>query len=589
MPNNAIAKRARKASARRANQGQVKFLDFIADLNSGELFHKGKKVPVQEKPFQVLALLLSGAGDVIPRKEICVTVWPESHGEAEASLNTAMRKLRAALGDSPRNSRVIQTVGKQGYRMMAAPELPGRQAAGKPIRIAVTPFENPGGSEHDYFAEWLTEQMIVQLADPQADVRIIAPVQARRRGRAGSEERETTGESQADYVLGGKIARVGGSMRVTAKFVRVADQSCVWSETYSRQVLDVFRAQDEITLQIACSILRVMPKRPDTPEEQSTSPEAYGKTLKGRHFAEKWNDPAFDRSIAFFEQAIAADPDFARAHAALARTHAGMLQFGVREPSFNQQRVRTEAAKALELCPDLPDAVVALGCAKLFYDADWAGAEKSFRHALQVSPGSAYAHECYTRLLLATGRPQEAIAAARCARKLNSLSPYSNVIVGVACVFGRRFEEAIDPCLQCIEMEPGFAVARAVLGRAYEGLGRFDEAIETFREAVRCAPHSAVVLANLAGGLGFAGQEEESRELLFKIHAMRQAAYVPGYWIAACHAGLGEHEAAIEWLRTAVRERCGWRVFSAVEPRFDPLRDDPEFQEILKEIGIPEF
>ncbi len=588
MPSHATSKGRKKAPSRIACHGRAKFLDFIADLDSGELFHNGEKVHLQEKPFQVLALLLSRPGDVITRKDICAAVWPESHGEADASLNTAIRKLRAALGDLPRNSRIIQTAGKQGYRMLAVPELSAGAATGKPIRIAVTPFENLSGSEHDYLADWLTEQMIVQLADPQADVRVIVPVQTRTGKRARSEENEITGESQGDYVLGGRIARVDASIRVTAKLTRVADHACVWSETYSRQVADIFRAQDEITLQIACSILRVLPKPSVSAAKQSTSPEVFGKTLKGQHFAEKWNDPSFDRAVAFFEQAIAEDPSFARAHAALARTHASMLQYGVREPSFNQQRVRMEAAKALELCPDLPEAIVALGCAQLFYDADWMGAENSFKRALQVSPGAAYGHESYTRLLIATGRHEEAIAAATRARRLNPLSPYSNALLGAAYVYGRNFEDAIKPCEQCIEMEPGFSMARAVLGRAYEGLGRFDEAVENFRDAVRCAPRSASMLANLAGGLGLAGQKEEARDLLTKLLSMRQAAYVPGTWIATCHISLGEKEKGAEWLRIATRERCGWRVFSAVEPRLDAVRDDPAFQEIFKQIGFPQ-
>jgi TolB-like protein/Flp pilus assembly protein TadD len=474
--------------------------------------------------------------------------------------------------------------------MLVFPERPVTRAEGTtPIRLEVTPFENLSGSEHDYFAEWLTEQMIVQLAGPQADVSVIVPVQARLRGKAVDGKNEIARAADADYVLGGSIKRAGGSMRVTANLTRVADHSCVWSETYSRRVVDVFRAQDEITLQIACSILQVLPKPSASPDEQSASPAVYGKTLKGRHFAEKWNEPAFERAIAFYEQAIAEDPSFARAHAALARTHAGMLQYGFREPSFNQQRLRSEAAKALELCPDLPEAIVALGCAQLFYDADWAGAEKSFKRALLISPGSAYAYESYARLLIATGRHEEAIAAARRARELNPLSPYSNIVVGAAFVFGRKFEEAIGPCTQCIEMEPGFSMARAILGRAYEGLGRYDEAIESYREALRCAPGSAFILANLACGLALAGQRDEARGLLAKVLSMRQAAYVPGCWIAMCYICLGENEAGIEWLLTAVRERCGWRVLVALDPRLDAIRPEPALQDILKQIGFPQY
>jgi TolB-like protein/Flp pilus assembly protein TadD len=587
MPSHAI-KRMKTGSAERGNNARVSFLDWTADLRSGELFHAGKKVHLQEKPFRVLALLLTHPGELVTRKEICAAVWPGIDGNLDASLNTAIRKLRAALGDRPPKSRVVETVGNRGYRLLVTSErvLNGGDGA-KPIRLEVVPFENLSGSEYDYFADWLTEQMIVQLADPQAYVKIIAPLRTSRRDRSAGEQSEIA-DVPADYILGGSTRRTGGSIRVSAKLTRVADRFCLWSENYSRRMDDVFRLQDEITFQIACSILRALPRAEVFPDEHRANPDVYGKTLKGLHFAEKWNESAFERAVAFFEQAINEDPNFARAHAALARTHASMLQYGVREPRFNQQRVRLEVAKALELCPDLPEAIVARGCAQFFYDADWTAAEESFKHALLVSPGSAYAHQSYARLLIATGRHDEAIAFARRARELNPLSPYSNIVLGAALVFSRRFAEAVGPCTQCIEMEPGFSMARAILGRAYEGLDRVDEAIEAYREAVHCAPGSAVMLANLAGSLGVAGQKDEARQLLAKVLSMRQAAYVPATWIAMCYSGLGENETAIQWLHTALRERCGWRVLAAYEPRFDPLRQDAAFRDILKQIGFPQ-
>lgn len=581
MPSRSTSK-TEKVSGKSGNHNRVNFLEWTADLRTGELFHKGEKVRLQEKPFQILALLLGRPGEVVTREEIRAAVWPDSHA-GNASVNTAIRKLRVALGDRPQNSRIVETVGTLGYRLLAAPKRVAASAEGtRPIRLEVAPFKNLTGSENDHFAEWLTEQMIVQLADPQADIRVIVPVQARSRNRAG------VAATSPDYVLGGSARRAGSSVQVTAELTRVVDRHRVWSETYSRRVTDVFRAQDEITLQIACSILQALPSAVPSPDEQSTSPGAYGKALKGRHFAEKWNEPSFERAIAFFEQAIAEDPSFARAHAALARTHAGMLQYGFGEPSVNQQRLRSEAAKALELCPDLPEGIVALGCAQLFYDADWAGAEESFKHALEVSPGSAYAHESYARLLIATGRHDEAIAAARRARELNPLSPYSNIVLGAAFCYGRKFEEAIGPCTQCIEMEPGFSMARAILGRAYEGLGRYDEAIKSYRDALQCAPGSVFILGNLACGLALAGQRDEARQLLAKVLSMRQAGYVPGSWIALCYICLGENEAGIEWLKTADREHCGWRVLVAVEPRLDVVRDKPGFVEVLKKVGFPE-
>lgn len=588
MPSQAEFQKVIRQGSTEGDRERIRFLDYAVDFHSGELFRAGQKIPLQEKPFQVLIILLRRPGELVTRNEICSAVWSDPHGQTGASLNTAMRKLRAAVGDERDNPHIIETVGSRGYRLLVQPSYP-RWEEKKAVRLAVTPFRNLSGAEHDNFAEWLTEQMIVQLADPQTYISVVVPVSARHYREPESDICDAARLLNSDYILGGSVARTAKTVQVIAKLLRARDSACVWSQSYSRTITDVFRVQDEITLQIACSILPLLPRPANSTGRPESSLAAYSNVLKGRHFADKWNGPAFERAVTFFEKAIAEDPGFARAHGALARTYASILHYGLDRPSIVQQKLRSAAAKALELCPDLPKALVALGCAEVFYDVNWTGAERYFQRALEVNPSFSYAYQCYARLQIATGRHDESIATARSGRDLDPLSPYSITSLASAFYFSRRYEEGIAPCLECIEIEPGFSIAWALLGRMYEGLGEYGKAVDAYRSALQAVPKSAVMIANLSHGLALAGQSDESRKLLDQLVSARSSRYIPPYWIAVCFLGLGEREEAIRWLATALEERCAWRTLLAVDPKLDPLRNHPRFRELLKEVGFPQL
>jgi DNA-binding winged helix-turn-helix (wHTH) protein len=582
----ASGKKTSRASVGECPAHQIRFLDYVADLHSRELFRNGEKIALQDKPFQVLELLLQRPGELIARKEICRAVWSDAHEQTGASLNTAIKKLRAALEDPSNKRRIIETVGSKGYRLTVKPIGPV-SAGPQTLRIAVTPFENLGDSGHDYFADWLTEQMIVQLADPKSAIKVVVPVSPKER-RTGKDLCDAVRGANPDFIVAGSVLRTGLQAKVTAKLVRAGDCECVWTQTYVRDLKDLFRAQDEITLQIACSILPFLPRPAVSIQSQESASPAYGETMKGSHFAQRCNEPAFARALEHFDQAIAADPNFARAYGALARTYANMLQYGVGEPLVVQAKLRAAAAKALAISPELPKALVALGCVETFYEANWIKAEEHFQHALQVSPEFGYAHRCYARLLLATGRKDESIAAATRACGLEPLSPYSLSALSAALYFGRRYQESLTPCMECIEIDPAFSTARFLLGRIHEGMGNFEKAVHAYRSAVDQSPKSAVLLANLAHGLAVAGNKEEARGLLNKLLVMRQTSYLSAYWIAMCHLGLGEVDSAIKWLQTAVGERCGWRVLCAVDPKLDAIRETAAFRDILRVIGFPQ-
>ncbi len=249
---------------------RVQFGPFEADLATGELFHHGEKLPLQEKPFEILVLLLRSPGQLVTREEIVSTVWPDVFVESDLSLNTAVRRLRASLEKADPQTELIETVGRRGYRLRAGarpfllrvPASPHSEAsrARDDIRLAVLPFSNLDDHGQDHFSDGLTAQMIVQLGRMYKHLSVFSPVTALYFSGTGKSLSHLAHRLQADYVLVGTASHVPPQLRITARLIRSADQCCVWSESYTRLDADIFVVQDEITRSIARSLLQALPE-----------------------------------------------------------------------------------------------------------------------------------------------------------------------------------------------------------------------------------------------------------------------------------------------------------------------------------------
>jgi TolB-like protein/Flp pilus assembly protein TadD len=571
------------------SDSRIRFAHFEADLRSGELFKDGVKVPLQEKPFQILALVLNRAPEEVTREEIFTKVWGNTYVERRLSLNTAVRKLRIALGDGVDNPQVIETTAK-GYRLVAdvRPVYPRQlRVPTSKLRLAVAPFQNLGGEAQEYFAEGLTEQMIARLGHTQKQISVIAPFSTMQYKRSGKSAAEIGREFSADYVLAGSVRLEDGVVNVAAMLIHTRDQATVWSENYRRDEGDIFAIEDEIANRIARSILMVLGAPDIRARTLSTTPAAYEQYLRGRFFANKWTAEGIAKAIEFFQQAIAADPQFAPAHAALATLYMAMTGQGIMRPDVINRLTMTAASEALRLCPDLADAHVALAWAQIFYEGDWKASERSFQRAIELNPSSNTAYEGYAHLLTAMARHEDAIKAALRACELDPLSPFAANVLACSYYFARRNDDALRQLLRNFEMEPAFPIAHSSLGWVYQAMGRMEDAIACQRRSVAQNAGSPVMLANLAQVLGVAGYRDEARSLLQEVMAARESTWIPPYWIALLYLGLGEHTTALEWLTAAVEQRDGWRVFCGVEPKFDPLRDDSRFQALVKRVGLP--
>jgi TolB-like protein/DNA-binding winged helix-turn-helix (wHTH) protein/tetratricopeptide (TPR) repeat protein len=570
--------------------GRIRFGRYEADLTAGELFRRGKRIPIQKKPFQILELLLRAAGEVVSRDRLVKALWSDVHVEQQRCLNTAMRKLRTALDDTAAAPRVIETVGSRGYRLLLPVAFPnGEGPNGTPageVTLAVLPFENLSNGDDDFFSLGFTEQLIAQLGRVHRNISVIAPVSAMRYLGTSKTPAQVGRELNSDYLLCGSVFRGGQHFRITAKLIRAADQVCVWADSYARDESDLFLVQDEITRHIARAILRTLPAPAEGNGRRTAEPAIYEKYLKAGFFATKSTEPAFAKAVELFQQVIAEDPEFGPAYASLAVMLTAAGQYGVLPPKTIYDRVHALASQALVLSPALPETYVALGFANLLYHAKFSVAETAFLRALELNHSFAFGHLGHSMLLTALGQHEKAVSAMQRARELDPLSPMVNAMLAAALYFGGQLHEALEQACRTIEMEPNFPTAHGCAGWALSLMGDHEAAIRTQQMAVRCCPESRLMLAQLAHVLATAGKHDEARDILHDIINFRRTSWISPYWIALVHAALGEIQAGLDWLDVAADEGDGWRVLAAVDPRLKALAANPRFTRLLARVGL---
>jgi len=572
---------------------RIKFAQFEADLATGELFENGSRVQIQQKPFHILALLLQRAGQLVTRQELHEKLWPSTFVQKDLSLNTAMRKLRLALGETGRTRQFIETVGSRGYRFVAPvsiPEslanaqLPSRQR----VRLAVLPFENLGKEDSEYFSDGLTEQLIALMGRAHRGVSVIAPVSSMQYKRTSKPTAQIGHELRADYILGGSVLLDGARVRVTAKLIRCADQTVVWSDSFSRDERDIFLIQEGITRQISRSMLKAIPGLTEgNASAHTTSSGTYQKFLKACYFGHKWTEPAFRRAIDYFEQVIAEDPGYVPALGCYAYMYAAMAQYGGMDPNATYELVRSYASRAVEIDPDYDYALVSLAQYHIFHSLEWRAAEAILQRTLTINPSFALAYTTYGQLLTLMQRSSESVAMVRRAADLDPASPVSRALVACAEYFAGQYAEAQLNVSEALEMDPNFPTSLTVLGWISEAEGQIGAASAAYERAAGLAPQSGLMLAHHARGLALAGRKDEASKVLDSVLALRRQAYVPSYAISLAYLAIGNREEAFRWLMAAFDEKCPWRVFCGVDPKFRPLYGDPRFESLRKCLELP--
>jgi TolB-like protein/DNA-binding winged helix-turn-helix (wHTH) protein/Tfp pilus assembly protein PilF len=605
---------------------------FEVECPAAALTKDGATVRLRGKPFDILLYLLQRPGDLVTRDELRHHLWSaDTFVDFDHGLNAAMNRLRDALGDTADNPRFIQTIPRRGYRFIApvqrlmppapidaplaastpVPAIPpipavphsrsatwtwlaaaatvvvalaaglaltgtlsGWRGPSRPGRamIAVLPFENLSGSpDQTYFSDGFTDELIGQLGglNPEA-LGVIARTTVARY-RDGRQSVDEIGRAlNVQYVLEGSIRRAGDHVRITAQLIDVRSQTQLWAESYDHDVRDVLLTQRDVAMRVAdsltMSVLRVMPV------QHMPSADAYDATLRGRALRQQATEASLARAREYFERAIGLDPAYAPAHAGLADVYhvLGGPGWEFERPREVLMRAMSEASRAIELDPRLPDGYAVRGMCRMWLEGDVKGAEDDLRRAIQLNASYALAHQYLSTVLVVTGRADESIAAARRAAELDPMSPSSGTTLAYRLYYAGRFDEAIVEFDRAIEGNPGFASAWLGKAQAFRAQGHAGDARAALLEAERRAGGRTYMRAYHGYALGADGDRAGAVAVLQELEALAQTRYVSPFHFALVAAGIGDAEAVGRALGALKADGSGWAVFVPIERELAP-------------------
>ena len=451
--------------------------------------------------------------------------------------------------------------------------------------IAVLPFANlTPDTGDDYFSDGLTEELI-HLLTRVPHFRVVAwETTSKLRGReqdfAGVREQLEVGS-----ILRGSVRRAEGRVRVRAQLIDAESGAYLWSEAYDRQMQDVFAIQEEIARAIVDTLQLTLQAR-QFRGGQPPGLKCYNLCLQGRFHANKRTGDGLCKSIACFEQAIAAEETCAVAYAGLADAFSLLADHGFLDPAEATRRARSAAEKALEIDPQCAEAHVSLAFLRSVFEWAWADAERLYRRAIVLNPGYSRAHHWFSLDHLAMlGRMDEALAEVRVAHSLDPLSQIIREGLGYVHMLRGEYPAALDAYRQLVDLDPAFYKGYSSMGRLLSLMGRYDEAIAALEKARSLAGDAPPILSALGQTLARAGRTSEALQLLDELRRMSKTGWVPSACFAILHLGLGDHEAALTHFEAAADARELAVTALKVHPMYAPLRGEPRFQALLGRIG----
>jgi TolB-like protein/tetratricopeptide (TPR) repeat protein len=563
------------------------FGQFRVDTRQRLLLRDGTAIPILPKSFDVLVALLRRRGELVDKASMFETVWPGTIVE-ENSLAKAISDVRKALGDDPRSPRFILTVAGHGYRFAQALR-PGGASPAVPS-AAVLPFNDLGvGAGHEHLTIGLADALITRLSRlPSVIVRPTGSIL--KYATRDKDPLQIARELGVDFVLDGSIRRSGDRVRVSVQLVGAERGGALWADTFDEPVSDLFAVEDSISSRVAGALAHRLSGSvaPAIPGHQTRNADAYQLYLEGRFFWSKRTGDGCHRAIACFERAIALDPRYALAHVGLADSWVMLgLQvalMGGEAPLETMPRAKAAIARALALDDSLAEVHASLGQIGVFYDWDWPVAERAFQRSLALNPHYLNARHWYAMALSHVGRVDEGLVEMRHALELDPFSPYVNGNYGRLLHFARRHDEAIAHLERTLARDPGFAFTRFRMGLAYEGAKMFDRAIDEYRLARSLSNQGPLATGSLAYALARAGRRQDSQALLDELLVLSTKRYVSASSIADVHLALGNRDVALDWLTKAVDERANAIGTIRVNPRYDELRGDPRFDDLIVRI-----
>jgi serine/threonine protein kinase/tetratricopeptide (TPR) repeat protein len=454
--------------------------------------------------------------------------------------------------------------------------------------IAVLPFANiSADEENEYFCDGLAEELLNALAKID-ELKVAARTSAFSFKGKNTEAREIGKKLNVNTVLEGSVRKAGHRIRINVQLVNAADGYHLWSERYDREMKDIFDVQDEITLAVvdALKVKLLGAAKEAVLKRHTRNAEAHEHYLRGLFHFNKFTPNDFPKAIESFNRAIAVDPRYASAFAGLANAYVEMAFFTFSAPDEWMPKAQEAVNSALALDDTLGEAHNSLAIIKMYYDRDYPGAEREFKHALSLDAGGAHIHMWYAWYLGLMGRFEESFQVYLHALELDPLSEMINTSVGIVYYWAGQSERAIAQLQKVLELNPHYSLAQIFLAEAYAQRGDF-AAAAAIVAGLRQSANDPLTLPTIGYVYGKIGDHQTAQEILTSLAQRVTHQFVSALNFAQIYAGLGDTEQTLAWLERACVERPLWITFVKVDPKFDFLRPDPRFQNLLQRIGSP--
>jgi serine/threonine-protein kinase len=471
--------------------------------------------------------------------------------------------------------------GNEAPERMATPVEP------QPASIAVLPFTDMSPEkDQEYFCDGMAEELINALTKVK-ELRVAARTSSFQFKGKSEDVCEIAKKLRVGTVLEGSVRRAGDRLRVTAQLVSAEDGYHLWSETYERQLEDVFAIQDEISRSIVDTLRLTLlgEEEPRLVRASTRSPEAYDWYLRGRYYWDQRYEVGLETALKYFQQAVEIDPEYALAYRGIADCYTILGIFGYLPPNEAMPKAMGAALRALELDDGLSEAHASLGFVHFWNGWDWEIAEKEYARAIELNPNNAEVRAWYAVLCDAQGRFEEALEHAVTARRLDPLHPFVALQLGNVKALTGDFESAIRHYEEVVEREPEYLLAVFLLSYAYSLAGRHDDAMRMGERALTLAKQAPFFKGALAGVYGRAGREDEARSILAELNERTTSEYISPLFLLWGYLGLNEKEKALEYLTMAVAEQSPYLFSIHVDANYDSLRSDPRFIELASQVG----
>ncbi len=576
----------------------IRFDCYEADLASGQLRKNGVKINLRDQSFQVLVSLLECPGQVVTREKLRRRLWrDEVFVNFENNLNTAIARLREALGDSADHPRFVETLPKYGYRFLAKVAEGAAPVPSPPrrARLVVLPFLNlSGDSAQEYFSDAITDEIITALASVAPEhLAVIARTTAMHYKGSHVDVARIRRELDVDYLVEGAVRRTEDHIAINVQLIQASDQSHLFARKYNAVLRDLFAVENSIAQAIGANVNIPATKTSPTCVVRWTARKptqdlaAYDAYIRGRYYVQSWIPEHTAIAKQYFEDAVARDPEFALAHDALAETYWWMGFLGFVRPKDAFSTGVFSALRAIEIDPTLAQTHALLGIFRKELDYNWAEVQREMKLALELDPESPVVRFRYAGSgLMPQGHLEQSAAELERALESDPLSLLMRAWFAEVLYLGRQYERSLEQCRSLMQLDPTYFLSHFGVGQIRCEQGLFDEAITALRKAAELSGNAPLVVGWLGMTLARSGDAAGAREMLSRLHTAAKQKYVLPTSFAWIHLGLGETNQAFTWMERAIDERDPIIIPIKSYAFLDPLRNEARLGALLRKMNL---